>query len=142
MMRCGTSTNASGSWTTNNKYTGNYGDPLWVYYQYRLAKGDNRPKEAIYAEGRQKMKQVEERGVDLATRSRREDLGSQPRSCDQGQRVCTMTPRNPSGPSSRPRFITAVPNVLPVRTLSKDSDDYIAHPTTGEALGRESVAAL
>ena len=44
----------------------NYGDPLWVYYQYRLAKGDTRSKDAIYAEGRQKMKEVEERGVDLA----------------------------------------------------------------------------
>jgi ethanolamine ammonia-lyase large subunit len=51
----------------DNKYTENYGDPLWVYYQYRLAKGDNRSKDAVYAEGRKKMKEVEERGVDLAT---------------------------------------------------------------------------
>ena len=40
---------------------------LWVYYQYRLAKGDARSKDAVYAEGRQKMKEVEARGVDLAT---------------------------------------------------------------------------
>ena len=51
----------------NNKYTENYGDPLWVYYQYRQAKGDKRSKDAVYAEGRKKMKEVEERGVDLAT---------------------------------------------------------------------------
>ena len=51
----------------NDNYTKNYGDPLWVYYQYRLAKGDTRSKDAIYAEGRTKMKEVEERGVDLAT---------------------------------------------------------------------------
>jgi ethanolamine ammonia-lyase large subunit len=25
-----------------NNYTTNYGDPLWVYYQYRLAKGETR----------------------------------------------------------------------------------------------------
>ncbi len=51
----------------NNKYTKHFGDPLWVYYQYCKAKGDQRTREAIYAEGRQKMKEVEERGVDLAT---------------------------------------------------------------------------
>ena len=51
----------------SNQYTEHYGDPLWVYYRYRLAKGDKRPKDAVYAEGRQKMKEVEGRGVDLAT---------------------------------------------------------------------------
>ena len=44
----------------NDKYTQNYGDPLWVYYQYRLAKGDQRSKDAVYAEGRLKMKEVED----------------------------------------------------------------------------------
>ena len=51
----------------DNKYTIHFGDPLWVYYQYRLAKGDKRSKGAVYAEGRKKMKAVEDRGVDLAT---------------------------------------------------------------------------
>jgi ethanolamine ammonia-lyase large subunit len=46
----------------NDKYTKNYGDPLWVYYQYRLAKGDTRAQDVIYAEGRTQMKEVEERG--------------------------------------------------------------------------------
>ena len=35
----------------NNSYTGNYGDPLWVS-AYRLAKGNSRSKDAVYAEGR------------------------------------------------------------------------------------------
>lgn len=52
--------------TEDGSYTSHYGDPLWVYYQYRLAKGDGRSKEAIEAEGRQKMQEVGERGVDLA----------------------------------------------------------------------------
>ena len=55
-----------------NKYTSHYGDPVWVYYQYRLAKGDTRPKEAVYAEGRRTMTEVEQRGVDLATGHGRE----------------------------------------------------------------------
>jgi ethanolamine ammonia-lyase large subunit len=28
----------------NNQYTEHFGDPLWVYYQYRLAKGDKRSR--------------------------------------------------------------------------------------------------
>ena len=36
----------------NNRYTDHFGDPLWVYYQYRLAKGDKRSRTAIYAEGK------------------------------------------------------------------------------------------
>src|SRR5512139_385032 len=50
----------------NNKYTSHYGDPLWVYYQYRLAKGDKRSKETIYAEGKQQLQSVAGRGVDIA----------------------------------------------------------------------------
>ena len=119
----------------NNKYTQNYGDPLWIYYQYRLAKGDNRPKDAIYAEGRQKMKQVEDRGVDLAS--------------GHGEKIWDLNPALATKVNAlyddakksiwaefTPEFITTVPNVIPVRTLSKDRDDYIAHPTTGEALSR------
>jgi ethanolamine ammonia-lyase large subunit len=41
-----------------------------------------------------------------------------------------------------PEFITTIPNLVPIRTLSKDRNDYIAHPTTGEMLSRESLAAL
>jgi len=62
----------------NNRYTRHFGDPLWVYYQYRLAKGDRRSRGAVYAEGRKKMKEVEERGVDLATGHGRHLWGSQP----------------------------------------------------------------
>ena len=41
-----------------------------------------------------------------------------------------------------PEFINAIPDVVPVRTLSKDRNDYIAHPSTGETLSPESLAAL
>ena len=41
-----------------------------------------------------------------------------------------------------PGFIDAIPNVLPVRTQSKDRNDYIAHPPTGEILDPESLAAI
>jgi ethanolamine ammonia-lyase large subunit len=125
----------------NNKYTKNYGGPLWVYYQYRLAKGDKRSKDAVYAEGREKMKEVEQRGVDLAT--------------GHGEKIWDLNPKLEAKVKElyddakkslwaefTPEFITAIPGVVPVRTLSKDRNDYIAHPNTGEILSRESIAAL
>ena len=47
-------------------FTDHAGDPLWVYYQYRLAKGDLRSREEIYLEGEAQMARVQARDVPLA----------------------------------------------------------------------------
>ncbi len=125
----------------DNSYTSNYGDPLWVYYQYRLAKGDKRPKDTVYAEGRRMMTEVEARGVDLAT--------------GHGEKIWDLNPTLATKVRGlyddaklslwaelTPEFIAAVPSVVPVRTLSKDRNDYIAHPTTGETLSPDSMRAI
>lgn len=125
----------------NNGYTKNYGDPLWVYYQYRLAKGDTRSRDMVYEEGRKKMKEVEERGVDLAT--------------GHGENIWDLNPslaakvndlyadaKTSLWAELTPEFIAAIPDVVPVRTLSKDRNDYIAHPSTGEALTPEAIANI
>lgn len=125
----------------NDQYTEHYGDPLWVYYQYRLAKGDARSKDAVYAEGRQKMAEVEGRGVDLAT--------------GHGEQIWDLNPQLAAKVNGlyddakeslwaelTPEFIDAIPDVLPVRTLSRDRNDYIAHPSTGETLSPDSMATL
>ena len=125
----------------DGKYTEHYGDPLWVYYQYRLAKNDRRPKEAIYAEGQAKMREVEARGVDLAT--------------GHGEQIWDLNPQLAAKVNElyadakvslwaeiTPEFAASIPNVLPLRTLSGDRNDYIAHPGTGETLSPESQAAL
>jgi ethanolamine ammonia-lyase large subunit len=125
----------------NDKYTANYGDPLWVYYQYRLAKGDDRPKDAIDAEGRQKMKGVEERGVDLATGHGAELWDLNPPLAVKVKELYDDAKKS-LWAELTPEFVTTIPDVLPVRTLSKDRNDYIAHPNTGETLSRESIAAL
>jgi len=124
-----------------NSYTRNYGDPLWVYYQYRLAKGDARSQDAIYAEGRTKMKEVEERGVDLAT--------------GHGEKIWDLNPKLAAKVNGlyhdaklslwaelTPDFIATIPGVVPIRTLSKDRNDYIAHPNSGETLSPEAIAVL
>ena len=125
----------------NNKYTEHFGDPIWVYYQYRLAKGDKRSKEAIYAEGKKKIKEVEARGVDIAV--------------GHGKNIWDLNPQLEAKVKSyyddakislwaelTPDFIKTIPNAVQVSTLSKDREDYILHPASGEKLSPESVAAL
>ena len=125
----------------NDKYTIRFGDPLWVYYTYRMAKGDKRSKEAIYSEGRRKMKEVEGRGVDLATGHGKNPWDLNPRlsakvkSLYDDAKKCLLAELTPD-------FVKTIPNVLQVRTLSKDRNDYISHPETGEVLSPESIAAL
>ena len=86
------------------------------------------------------MKEVEGRGVDLA-------IGH-------GKQIWDLNPSSRQGEAYyddakvslwaelTPEFVQTVPNVLPVRTLSRDREDYIAHPATGEKLSPESIAAL
>ncbi len=125
----------------DNTYTEHYGDPLWVYYQYRVAKGDGRSRDTIYAEGRQKMGEVEARGVDLAT--------------GHGANIWDLNPALAAKVKGlyddaklslwaelTPDFIARVPDVVPIRTLSADRNDYIAHPTTGETLSPEATSEL
>ncbi|RVG45378.1 ethanolamine ammonia-lyase subunit EutB [Sinorhizobium meliloti] len=125
----------------DGNYTANYADPLWVYYQYRLAKGDGRSKDAIYAEGRQKMREVEERGVDLAA-------GHGPNLWDLNPTLAAKVKglyddaKQSLWAELTPEFISAIPDVVPVRTLSKDRNDYIAHPNTGEMLSPEGIREI
>lgn len=125
----------------NNKYTKHFGDPLWVYYKYRETKGDKRSKNAIYAEGRRKMKEAEARGVDLATGHGKElwdlnlELEKKVKSYYDDAKKCLWA-------ELTPEFAKSIPNVLRVKTLSKDRNDYILHPPTGEQLSPESVAAI
>ncbi len=125
----------------NNSYTEHYGDPLWVYYKYCMAKGDSRSRDAVYAEGRDKMKQVEDRGVDLATGHGKKiwdlnpQLSAKVQSYYDDAKKCLWAELTPD-------FIRTIPNVRQVSTLSKDRNDYIAHPPTGEQLSPQSIAAL
>ena len=125
----------------NNKYTEHFGDPLWVYYQYCQAKGDKRSKDDIYAEGRKKIKEVEARGVDIATGHGKKiwdlnpELEAKVKALYEDAKISLRAELTPA-------FVKTIPNAVPVSTLSKDRDDYITHPATGEKLSSESIAAL
>ncbi|NLI80321.1 MAG: ethanolamine ammonia-lyase [Deltaproteobacteria bacterium] len=125
----------------NNQYTEHLGDPLWVYYQYCLARGDKRSMNEIFAEGRKKIQEVEARGVDIATGHGRNmwdlnpQLEAKVKSLYEDAKISLWAELSPD-------FTQTIPNALSVITLSRDRDDYIAHPETGERLSPQSIAVL
>jgi ethanolamine ammonia-lyase large subunit len=125
----------------DNRYTQHFGDPLWVYYQYCLARGDKRSRDEVYAEGWRKVKEVESRGVDIATGHGKEiwdlnpPLEAKVRALYEDAKVSLRA-------ELTPEFTKTIPNALFVSTLSRDRDDYILHPETGEKLSPPSIAAL
>ncbi len=125
----------------DGNFTCHVGDVLWVYYQYCLAKGDKRSRQEIDAEGNQKIREIQARGVPLA-------MGH-------GDRVSDLNPKLKKEVEARyadakiciwseftPEFMASIPHAVQVKTLSRDRSDYIAHPVTGEQLNNESIAAL
>ena len=125
----------------NNNYTEHFGDPLWVYYRYCQAKGDKRSKDEIYAEGLNKMKEVEARGVDIAIGHGKQrwdlnpELEAKVKALYKDAKICLKAELTPA-------FVKTIPNAVAIRTLSKDRDDYITHPATGEKLSPQTIAAL
>jgi ethanolamine ammonia-lyase large subunit len=125
----------------NDKYTEHFGDPIWVYYQYRLAKGDKRSKAEIYKEGKAAIKRVEARGCPIA-----QGHGKNPWDLQPLLKNAIYTLYNDAKVSLwaefTPKFVDTIPNALLVATNSKDREDYIAHPSTGEELSKSAIATL
>ncbi|MBW1616762.1 MAG: ethanolamine ammonia-lyase subunit EutB [Deltaproteobacteria bacterium] len=126
---------------SNDKYTEHFGDPIWVYYQYLLAKGDQRSKEQIYTEGEASIKRIEARGVPIARGygnklwELNSELKERIRALYEDAKVSLKT-------EFTPEFIETVPNALLISTNSENRDDYIAHPPTGETLSPLAINAL
>ena len=125
----------------NGKPTAYFGDPAWVYYKFRQAKGDNRPFAQIYAEGQKSIENVRSRGVDLAvgygeniwdlepvTNKRIHDLYDD-------AKISLWT-------EFSPEFISSVPNAVIIKSQSHDRENYISAPSSGEELSPAAVATL
>ncbi|HNR12962.1 MAG TPA: ethanolamine ammonia-lyase subunit EutB [Thermodesulfobacteriota bacterium] len=131
----------------NDKPTAHFGDPVWVYYQYLLAKGDKRPQDQIMAEGKQKFDAIH--GVWLKTAQR------VPLAAGYGKNIWDLNPELDAKIRSlyadakkaiwaefTPEFIKSIPNGVQLSTMSTDRENYIVHPDTGEKLSEQSVATL
>jgi len=121
--------------------TSHFGDPLWVYYKYRQAKGDLGSKDEIYAEGRKLILEIENRGVPIA-KGTGENIWDMDPKLDkeihaqyEDSKICLWTEMPES-------FIGSLPDHIYLKTNSKDRTDYIYHPPTGETIHEDSVERL
>jgi ethanolamine ammonia-lyase large subunit len=115
-----------------------YGDPTWVYLQYRRRKGDTRADADILAEARAQITEVDKRGVFIAEGhgTNAWDLNPQ---LDSRVRFLYEDAKASIFAQLPATFAGTLSQAVTVSTESKDREDYILHPPTGEVL---STAAL
>lgn len=125
----------------SGKPTEHFGDPLHVYLQLRRKKRDARGKEAILAEGRKKLSEVRARGVFVA-----EGHGEKPSDLKPKLKTDITRIYDDAKQSIRAEltteFIDTIPNRVPAATKSRDRDDYILHPESGEQPSDATLATL
>jgi ethanolamine ammonia-lyase large subunit len=121
--------------------TSRFGQPLWVWYQYRRAKGDKRSRAEIIREGKKQMKAVRDRGVYLAEGFDRKTWKMAPE-LDREIRTLYADAKKAIWVELDPAFIAAIPKAVPLKTRSQDRTDYILHPQTGEELDDPSLQTL
>jgi ethanolamine ammonia-lyase large subunit len=131
----------------NGKPTKHFGDPNWVYYQYCVAKGDKRSEQEIMAEGKQKFDSIYNTWLETGNKV--------PLASGYGKSIWDLNPtldkrirelyadaKKAIWAEFTPEFIKSVPDSIQLATLSKDRENYIVRPTTGEQLNEQSVATL
>ncbi|WAC09159.1 MAG: ethanolamine ammonia-lyase subunit EutB [Thermodesulfobacteriota bacterium] len=129
------------------KPTKHFGDPIWVYYQYCLAKGDKRAQDVIMAEGKKKFDDIH--GTWLKTgykvplaSGHGKTMGDLNPELDKKIRALYADAKKAIWAEFTPEFIKTIPNSLQVATMSTDRENYIVRPTTGEQLNDQAVATL
>jgi ethanolamine ammonia-lyase large subunit len=121
--------------------TEHFGDPVWVYYQYRLAKGDKRSISEIYNVGRKLIAEIEERGVPVAQGygdniwDLEPELNKKIHALYEDSKICLWKEMPES-------FVASIPAHLSIKTTSADKKDYIYHPPTGEKISKNSISEL
>ena len=125
----------------NGKPTEHFGDPVWVYYQFRLAKGDTRPQQEIMAEGKKLAAEVQARDVPLAIGYGKNiwdlnpELNKKIHGLYEDAKVALWAEMTKD-------FISTIPNAVSIKTEATDRENYIAAPVKGETLSKEAVATL
>jgi ethanolamine ammonia-lyase large subunit len=121
--------------------TAHFGDPTWVYLQYQRRKGDTRPDGELLAEARTQMAEVRERGVWLAEGHgvNRWDLNPE---LDREIRYLYDDAKKSIHAELPASFASTLPGAISVSTGSKNREDYILHPPTGEQLSDKALETL
>jgi ethanolamine ammonia-lyase large subunit len=125
----------------DNRPTEHFGDPTWVYYQYRLAKKDLRTKEEILAEGRKIIAEIEDRGVPIA-QGFGENVWDLTPKLDKKIHALYDDAKKSLWAEMSTSFVQAIPNSIPLITQSRDRKDYVYHPESGEKLSKVTLEQL
>lgn len=118
-----------------------FGDPVGVFVQYRRRKGDRRTESLIRAEGERRMASVRARGVLLATAHGTRPGDLEPKLAARVRRIyddAKLSLRAEFGDG----FPDTLPQAVPVSTRSRDRDEYILRPASGERLDEAGQAAI
>jgi ethanolamine ammonia-lyase large subunit len=115
------------------KPTSNFGDPAWVYFQYRQRKGDVRSEQAIRREARQQIESVRSRGV-FITEGHGALVSDIPKTTQRNVDRIYDDAKKSIWAQLTPGFISEVPVSIALNTESEDRNDYILHPSSGEKL--------
>lgn len=118
--------------------TEHFGDPAWVYAQYCRRKGDQRPEDILRQEAKNQIAQVRQRGLFIAEGYAAKvselpiPLDKEIHEIYDDAKQCIWA-ELPAG------FESSFDVALPIGTQSKDRNDYILHPVSGEELSHASV---
>ncbi len=123
------------------KPTSHFGDPAWVYLQYLRRKGDVRSEQVITREAQQHIESVRSRGV-FITQGHGASVTEIPKTTERNIHRIYDDAKKSIWAQLTPGFIGQVPAALPLNTESKDRNDYILHPSSGEKLGEQSILSV
>lgn len=121
--------------------TEHFGDPIWVYYQYCLAKRDSRSKADIYAEGRECITRIRKRGVPIAE-GHGDHIWDLPPELDREVHRLYEDAKVSLWTEWDPAFTATIPAAIAIQTQSKDRKDYVYHPESGERLPAAALRTL
>ena len=121
--------------------TARFGQPLWLFLQYRRRKGDVRSEAEILEEGRSQIAAVRSRGVFIAEGCGRTPSELEPALAASIRRLYSDAKRS-LWEELDPAFVAQIPAALPLATQSRGRADFILHPETGERLADRSVENL
>ena len=126
----------------NGKPTEHFGDPVWVYLQYERRKGSPRSStDILRLAGEQQLAATRNRGVFIARGHGGRSWDLEP-ALERDVRRIYADSKQCLKAELTPEFIRGIPAALKLETQSRDRDDYILHPATGEELSPESLAKV
>lgn len=125
----------------NNQPTVHFGDPIWVYYKYCLAKADSRSKEEIYQEGKKHLADIRKRGVPIAEGYGKNYWDLEPE-LEQKVSILYEDAKVSLWTKLTKDFISSIPASVSITTKSKDRKGYLYHPEAGEKLNEGAIKHL